>query len=153
MTANATTTAWASSGTLDDVAETLRGADRILILTHAKPDGDAVGSTLALAYAQAHPGRCAGLILRGIFLAEPAEIDWFLYGMRKFFPDAWHHFAGFLPVWDVLFGTFYHPAGKTPQQFGIDEAIPEGFWAQLFSPFRAQPTRLDGFGSRTRSES
>ena len=75
----------------------------------------------------------------------------------------WHHtktaeaqnknFAGFLPVWDVLFGTFYHPAGKTPQQFGIDEAIPEGFWAQLFSPFRAQPTRLDGFGSRTRSES
>ncbi len=60
--------------------------------------GGSWGATLALAYAQAHPGRCAGLILRGIFLAEPAEIDWFLYGMRRFFPDAWHDFAGFLPA-------------------------------------------------------
>jgi len=59
--------------------------------------GGSWGSTLALAYAEAHPGRVAGLILRGIFLAERHEIDWFLYGVRHFFPDAWRDFAAVLP--------------------------------------------------------
>ena len=35
--------------------------------------GGSWGSTLALAYAQAHPERCLGLVLRGIFLARPSE--------------------------------------------------------------------------------
>src|ERR1700691_5145635 len=59
--------------------------------------GGSWGSTLALAYAEEHPGRCLGLILRGIFLCRRAEIDWFLYGMRHIYPEAWRAFAGFLP--------------------------------------------------------
>ena len=59
--------------------------------------GGSWGSTLALTYAQAHPERVAGLILRGIFLCRESEIDWFLYGMRTVFPEAWRAFAGFLP--------------------------------------------------------
>jgi len=59
--------------------------------------GGSWGSTLALAYAQAHPARCLGLVLRGIFLAQRAEIDWFMHGMRQIFPEAWRAFAGFLP--------------------------------------------------------
>ncbi|HEY1260550.1 MAG TPA: prolyl aminopeptidase [Stellaceae bacterium] len=59
--------------------------------------GGSWGSTLALAYAEAHPDRCAGLVLRGIFLCRRAEIDWFLYGVRRVFPEAWRAFAGFLP--------------------------------------------------------
>jgi len=43
------------------------------------------GSTLALAYAEAHPERCLALILRGIFLCRRSEIDWFLYGLRGCF--------------------------------------------------------------------
>jgi pimeloyl-ACP methyl ester carboxylesterase len=35
------------------------------------------GSTLALAYAQTHPGRVQALILRGIFLFRRKEIDFF----------------------------------------------------------------------------
>ena len=54
--------------------------------------GGSWGSTLALAYAEAHPDRCAGLVLRGIFLCRQAEIDWFLYGMRRVFPEAWREF-------------------------------------------------------------
>lgn len=50
--------------------------------------GGSWGSTLALAYAQAHPQRCRGLLLRGIFLCTPDEIDWFLHGMGRFFPQA-----------------------------------------------------------------
>jgi len=59
--------------------------------------GGSWGSTLALLYAQAHPERCLGLILRGIFLARPAEIDWFLYGLAAIFPEAWRAFSGFIP--------------------------------------------------------
>ena len=59
--------------------------------------GGSWGSTLALLYAETHPERVAGLILRGIFLCRQSEIDWFLYGMRMVFPEAWRAFAGFLP--------------------------------------------------------
>src|SRR5580658_581609 len=59
--------------------------------------GGSWGSTLALAYAEAHPERCLGLVLRGVFLCRRAEIDWFLYGIRTVFPEAWRAFSGFIP--------------------------------------------------------
>ncbi len=59
--------------------------------------GGSWGSTLAVAYAEAHPQRCVGLVLRGIFLCRPNEIDWFLYGLRAIYPEVWDRFAGFLP--------------------------------------------------------
>ena len=59
--------------------------------------GGSWGSTLALAYAETHPERCLGLILRGIFLCRPSEIHWFLYGLRAIFPEAWRTFAHFIP--------------------------------------------------------
>jgi len=59
--------------------------------------GGSWGSTLALCYAQAHPDQVTGLILRGIFLMQRYEIDWFLYGMRTIFPDAWQRFADLIP--------------------------------------------------------
>lgn len=74
--------------------ETLReylGIERWLVF------GGSWGSTLALAYGQAHPHRCTGFVLRGVFLGRPAEIHWFLYGMRQVFPEAWRRFAGMLP--------------------------------------------------------
>ncbi len=59
--------------------------------------GGSWGSTLALAYGEAHPERCLGFVLRGIFLCRRIEIDWFLYGMRHVFPEIWARFAGFVP--------------------------------------------------------
>ncbi|WP_459695207.1 prolyl aminopeptidase [Acidisoma sp. C75] len=59
--------------------------------------GGSWGSTLALAYAQAHPERVSACVLRGIFLGRDSEIDWFLHGLRAVFPDAHGEFAGFLP--------------------------------------------------------
>lgn len=59
--------------------------------------GGSWGSTLALAYAETHPERCLGLILRGICLLERSEVDWFLYGLRAVFPDAWEAFASVVP--------------------------------------------------------
>ncbi len=59
--------------------------------------GGSWGSTLALAYGEAHPERCAGFILRGVFLCRKSEIEWFLYGPRNFFPEAWQVFAEVIP--------------------------------------------------------
>ncbi len=59
--------------------------------------GGSWGSTLALAYGQAHPQNCLGFILRGIFLCTQAEIDWFLTGMGWFFPHAREQFVGAVP--------------------------------------------------------
>ena len=59
--------------------------------------GGSWGSTLAIAYAVAHPERCLGLVLRGIFLCRKREIDWFLYGVRNLFPEAWTAFASHIP--------------------------------------------------------
>jgi proline iminopeptidase len=60
--------------------------------------GGSWGSTLALAYAQAFPDKVRGLILRGIFLCRPSEIEWFLNGMRVIFPEEWARFSEFLPL-------------------------------------------------------
>jgi proline iminopeptidase len=71
--------------------------------------GGSWGSTLAIAYAEAHPERCLGLVLRGIFLCRRSEIDWFLYGLRAVFPEPWERFAGFLPrdERDDLLGNYH----------------------------------------------
>ena len=46
------------------------------------------------------------------------------------------NFAGVLPVWDRLFGTFADPERVARQPCGIEEPVPSGFWAQIAWPFR-----------------
>ncbi len=78
---------------IDDM-ETLRahlGIERWFVF------GGSWGSTLALAYAEHHPERVRGLALRGIFLCRKSEIQWFLYGLREFAPEAWRAFSGHIP--------------------------------------------------------
>ena len=60
--------------------------------------GGSWGSTLALAYGQAHPDRCIGFILRGIFLFSDQEVDWFMHGMKQVFPEAWRAFSNHIPT-------------------------------------------------------
>ena len=55
--------------------------------------GGSWGSTLALAYAQSHPERVTGLILRGIFLGRQQEYDWICQqGANAVFPEFWSDF-------------------------------------------------------------
>ena len=83
--------------TWDLVADTERirallGIERWLVF------GGSWGSTLALAYAETHPERVQGLIVRGIFLGRKAEVDWtFGQGLQMIYPDAWDDFLAFLP--------------------------------------------------------
>ena len=59
--------------------------------------GGSWGSTLALLYGIDYPSRCLGFVLRGIFLGSKIEIDWFLYDIKKFFPEAHDKFISSIP--------------------------------------------------------
>jgi proline iminopeptidase len=60
--------------------------------------GGSWGSTLALAYAQSHPGRVSELVLRGIFMIRKKEIDWFYqHGASEIFPDLWEPYRDLIP--------------------------------------------------------
>jgi len=62
--------------------------------------GGSWGSTLALAYAETHPERVRGLILRGIFLCRPREITWFYedsQGASAIFPEIWEQYVRIIP--------------------------------------------------------
>lgn len=63
--------------------------------------GGSWGSTLALAYAQKYPSFVAGLILRGIFLCTPEEIQWFYQsGTNHLYPDYWEDFISLVDIDD-----------------------------------------------------
>ncbi|MDE2333515.1 MAG: prolyl aminopeptidase [Rhodospirillales bacterium] len=70
---------------------------RHLAIPRALLFGGSWGSTLALAFAQAHPERVLGCVLRGVFLGRQLEVDWFLRGLAAVFPDAHGAFVEFLP--------------------------------------------------------
>ena len=59
--------------------------------------GGSWGAALAVAYGIAHPDRCLGFVLRGVFLGRRQELDWFLSGLRAVFPEASRAFHEFLP--------------------------------------------------------
>lgn len=60
--------------------------------------GGSWGATLGLLYAQSHPSRVLGMILRGTFLARQKDLDWFgRKGASMIFPDYWQDFTGIIP--------------------------------------------------------
>jgi proline iminopeptidase len=72
--------------------------------------GGSWGSTLGLVYAEAFPERVLGLILRGIFLCRPGDIQWFYqHGASSLLPDYWEDFMAPIPVEERgdLVGAYY----------------------------------------------
>jgi proline iminopeptidase len=55
--------------------------------------GGSWGSTLALAYAQAHPDRVLGLSLVSITTTSRAEVEWITGSVGRIFPEEWDAFA------------------------------------------------------------
>jgi sterol desaturase/sphingolipid hydroxylase (fatty acid hydroxylase superfamily) len=79
-----------------------------------------------------------------------ANLDWtlgpFKYVIATPVFHRWHHtaagrggeknFAATFPILDIIFGTFYMPAGVLPDHYGIDDrGFPTSFGAQLAHPF------------------
>jgi proline iminopeptidase len=60
--------------------------------------GGSWGATLALAYAQAHPDRVSGIVLRATFLGTREELAGaFLEALPRFYPGLSEDFVGLLP--------------------------------------------------------
>ncbi len=79
-----------------------------------------------------------------------ANVKWTFGPLQYWFASPvfhhWHHtmsdqggnknFAATLAIYDVIFGTFYMPKDKLPEQYGVDhDDVPESFVGQLFYPF------------------
>ncbi|MFO1393359.1 MAG: alpha/beta fold hydrolase [Steroidobacteraceae bacterium] len=60
--------------------------------------GGSWGSTVALAYAQAHPDRCVALMLVSTWLLRRADVDWWFHGVARVFPELWQQFAAGVPA-------------------------------------------------------
>ncbi len=75
---------------IEDI-ETIRttfGIDQFVLF------GGSWGATLALIYAITHPDRVRHLVLRGVFLMQKSELDWFYGGgAGVFFPELWDRFV------------------------------------------------------------
>ncbi|MDP9603244.1 UNVERIFIED_ORG: proline iminopeptidase [Variovorax paradoxus] len=68
------------------------GVDKWLVF------GGSWGSTLALSYAQKHPGRVSELVLRGIYTVTRSELQWYYqFGVSEMFPDKWEKFQAPIP--------------------------------------------------------
>jgi len=80
--------------------------------------GGSWGSTLALLYAQAHPRRVRGMILRGIFLARERDLFWFARdGVSRIFPDEWERFLDAMSPderLDPMTACLKHVLGEDP---------------------------------------
>ncbi|HVI05523.1 MAG TPA: alpha/beta fold hydrolase, partial [Sphingomicrobium sp.] len=68
------------------------GVDRWLVL------GGSWGSTLSLAYAEAHPEHVTEIVLLGVTTGRHTELDWtFRGGVSRFFPEAWAALVDAIP--------------------------------------------------------
>ena len=86
--------------------------------------GGSWGSTLALTYAIQYPQACLGLVLRGVFLGTRPEIDWFLYDMGRFFPEAWQKFVSAVSFSerDDLLSAFYRRLTSPSKPIALNAA-------------------------------
>lgn len=95
--------------------------------------GGSWGSTLALAYAQAHPERALGLVLRGIFLGRPPELRWFNEldgGASQIFPERWARYLAHIPVEEQsdLVEAYWRRLDSDDQDVRLAAAMAWGNW-------------------------
>jgi proline iminopeptidase len=133
-----------STAHLTEDLERLRrhlGAERWLLF------GGSWGSTLALAYAQAHPERVRGLVLRGLFLGSHAETAWYLEGLRRFVPEAWQALAEGVAMPDRV-GLIAHYHARVEQ----GDAIAAQRWSAYETAVMAVGEASDAGGAAPAAE-
>ncbi|MDQ5843939.1 MAG: prolyl aminopeptidase [Acidobacteriota bacterium] len=101
--------------------------------------GGSWGSTLSLAYAVTHPDRVTELVLRGIFLCRPKEIQWFYQeGASWIFADVWEQFLNVIPEGerDDMVSAYYRRLTSDDEKTRVEAArawsIWEGSTSKLF---------------------
>ncbi|KEF29788.1 Proline iminopeptidase [Marinobacter nitratireducens] len=126
--------------------ETVRsflGIDRWLLF------GGSWGSTLSLVYAQAHPEKVLGLVLRGIFLCRPKDIQWFYQdGASRVFPDYWADFEAQIPEAerDDMVSAYYRKLTSSNELEQIQAAKAWSVWEGRCATLHPNPRVVEHFG-------
>ncbi|MFN2359452.1 MAG: prolyl aminopeptidase [Marinobacter sp.] len=111
--------------------------------------GGSWGSTLSLVYAQSHPDRVLGLVLRGIFLCRPRDIQWFYQeGASRVFPDYWQDFLAPIPEneRDDLVSAYYRRLTSTNELEQIQAAKAWSIWEGRCATLHPNPRVVEHFG-------
>jgi len=114
--------------------------------------GGSWGSTLALAYAITHPARVQGLILRGIFLCRPQEIQWFYqYGASQLFPEEWESFLAPVPPAERhdLVGAYHRLLTGTDEPAKLAAAQAWSKWEGATSTLLPSEEMVQAFNNAT----
>ena len=93
--------------------------------------GGSWGSTLALAYSEAHPERVTEIVLRGIFLVRYSEIRWlYQHGASEIFPDYWESYRDVIPEEerDDYLNAYYALLTGTDQRSALAAARAWSVW-------------------------
>ncbi|MCK0107562.1 prolyl aminopeptidase [Marinobacter sp. S0848L] len=110
--------------------------------------GGSWGSTLSLVYAQAHPERVLGLVLRGIFLCRPGDIQW-LYqeGASRVFPDYWQDFQKLIPEVerDDMVAAYYRRLISNNELEQIQAAKAWSVWEGRCATLQPNPKVVEHF--------
>lgn len=111
--------------------------------------GGSWGSTLSLVYAQTHPERVSGLVLRGIFLCRPEDIQWFYQcGASRIFPDYWQDFLAQIPEderYDLV-SAYYRKLTSTNELEQIQAAKAWSIWEGRCATLHPNPRVVEHFG-------
>ena len=112
--------------------------------------GGSWGSTLSLAYAQAHPKSVSELVLRGIFLLREEELHWFYQdGASRIFPEAW---SGFLDIIDEdkrdnLMSSYHEIFKSDDKEKRLKAAIAWSKWEAATSSLAYKPSLVEEFSN------
>jgi proline iminopeptidase len=111
--------------------------------------GGSWGSTLALSYAQTHPQRARQLVLRGIFLCRPKEIEWFYQeGASAIYPDVWEEYVKVIPEnerHDML-TAYYRRLTSEDEAVRLEAARAWSIWEGSTSKLFPDPNLIEHFG-------
>ncbi len=111
--------------------------------------GGSWGSTLALAYAQTHPGRVSELVLRGIFMLRRSELEWFYQGgCDRLFPDAWESYLAAIPAVERgdLMSAYYRRLTDPDRQIQLAAARAWSVWEGATSHLHQDPGHIEATG-------
>jgi proline iminopeptidase len=117
--------------------------------------GGSWGSTLALAYAETHPGPCLGLILRGIFLLRRKELLWFYQeGASWLFPEAWEEYLAPIPEAERgdLISAYYARLTSPDPAVRLRAARAWSVWEGSTSKLRPDPKLVERFSGEAFAE-
>jgi len=112
--------------------------------------GGSWGSTLSLVYAEAYPEKVLGMVLRGIFLCRPKEIEWFYQqGTSRLFPDEWQEFCKPIPETEQsdMVGAYYKRLTSEDEIIRIRAAKAWSIWEGRTSTLKPNAEVVNSFGN------